>query len=125
MSAYKYHIFVCGNQRPPGSSRPCCDPEGAAELHAMFKKLLADRGLKDRARANKAGCLDQCEHGPNIVVYPEQTWYGNVRPDDVEEIVDSHIVGGKAVERLVIDESCINNRNCPHRLAERKTTPLT
>lgn len=125
MARYKHHIFVCGNQRPPESARPCCDPEGNAELHAIFKTLLIDRGLKTQVRANKAGCLDHCEHGPTVVIYPDEVWYGNVRPDDAAVIVDSHIAAGKPVERLRLDENCINNRECPHRLAGKKTKTLT
>jgi len=60
-------------------------------------------------RANKAGCLDQCEVGPTVVVYPEAVWYGHVTPADVDEIIDSHIIGGQPVERLVIPDSLLNN----------------
>ena len=60
--------------------------------YRRFRAALAARGLTGRVRANKAQCLDQCEHGPTVVVYPEQVWYGFVRPEDVEEIVDQHIV---------------------------------
>ena len=66
-------------------------------------------------RANKAGCIDQCEHGPNVVVYPEAVWYGGVKPEDVAEIVESHIVGGVPVRRLRLNEQCINTTACEHR----------
>lgn len=66
-------------------------------------------------RANKAGCLEQCEHGPTVVVYPEAVWYGGVRLDDVEEIVSSHIVGGKPVARLMIADECLNTQTCLHK----------
>ena len=59
-------------------------------------------------RANKCGCLDQCELGPTVVVYPEAVWYGHVTPDDVDEIIESHIVGGQPVERLVIPDAVLN-----------------
>jgi len=81
----------------------------------LFKEKLAARGLKGKVRANQSGCLDQCEHGPNLVVYPEAVWYGGVTLADVEEIVASHIVGGKPVERLRMRESCINTASCEHR----------
>ena len=115
MPKFEKHIFVCGNQRPPGAPRPCCDPEGQAALQKAFKEKLAARGLKGRVRANQAGCLDQCEHGPNIVVYPEAVWYGAVTLEDVDEIVESHIVGGKPVARLVLPDSCLNT-TCEHRM---------
>lgn len=118
MPKFEKHIFVCGNQRPAGSARPCCDPEGIEALQKLFKEKLAARGLKGRVRANKAGCLDQCEHGPNVVVYPEAVWYGRVNPADVDEIIESHIVGGKPVERLILPDSCLN-MNCEHRPAKK------
>jgi (2Fe-2S) ferredoxin len=114
MPKFEKHIFVCGNQRPPGSPRPCCDPEGHVELQKAFKDKLAARGLKGRVRANQSGCLDQCEHGPNLVVYPDAVWYGRVTLADVDEIIESHIIGGKPVERLVLPDSCLNT-NCEHR----------
>ena len=105
------HVFICGNQRPEGHPRGCCDPAGQAALQKLFKQKLAERGLKGKVRANQAGCLDQCEHGPNLVVYPEAVWYGGVTPADVDEIIDAHIVGGKPVERLMMKDSCINARS--------------
>lgn len=71
-------------------------------VREALKKRLGALGIKDRIRANSAGCLDQCEHGVVVVVYPEQVWYGNVTVDDVDEIVDRHIVGGEFVQRLMI-----------------------
>lgn len=115
MAKYKHHIFVCTNRREPGSARPCCDPAGTGELHRAFKDAVAARGLKATVRANKAGCLDQCEHGPNVVVYPDEVWYGGVRPEDVTEIVESHIAGGVPVERLLLRDDCINTPACEHR----------
>jgi (2Fe-2S) ferredoxin len=84
-------------------------------LQKAFKLKLAERGLKGKVRANQSGCLDQCEHGPNVVVYPEAVWYGGVTLADVDEIVESHIIGGRAVERLRIKESCLNTPACEHR----------
>jgi len=78
----------------------------------MFAKAA---GLAGRIRVNKAGCLDQCEHGPTVVVYPEAVWYGHVRPEDAEEIVSEHLVAGRPVERLRLADECINTKSCPHR----------
>jgi (2Fe-2S) ferredoxin len=99
---FERHLFVCTNQRAADHPRGCCDGAGGADLLFRFKKALSDRGLKGRLRANKAGCLDHCEHGPVVVVYPEGVWYGGVAPADVESIVDEHLVGGRPVERLLI-----------------------
>jgi len=85
MPKFERHIFVCGNVRPAGHPRGCCDPSGSAELQKRFKQKLAERGLKGKVRANQAGCLDQCEHGPNVVIYPEAVWYGGVTLADVDE----------------------------------------
>src|SRR5262245_13033070 len=108
MAKFVRHIFVCTNQRPPENPRGCCDPEGQGSLQLLFKAELAARKLKGTIRANRAGCLDQCEHGPTVVVYPEAIWYGGVRPEDVIEIIESHLINGKPVERLLLAEECIN-----------------
>jgi (2Fe-2S) ferredoxin len=110
MAKFEKHIFICTNQRPDGNSRGCCDPSGNAELHRVFKEKLKQRGIPNSTvRANKAGCLDQCEVGPTVVVYPDNVWYGGVTPADVDQIIDAHIVGGKPVERLVIPDAVLNN----------------
>jgi (2Fe-2S) ferredoxin len=119
MPKFEKHIFVCGNQRPAGHPRGCCDPAAQKELQVLFKQKLAEKGLKAKVRANHSGCLDQCEHGPTVVVYPEAIWYGGVRHDDVDEIVTSHILGGKPVERLMIADECLNAASCAHKKAEK------
>jgi (2Fe-2S) ferredoxin len=118
MPKFERHIFVCGNQRPAGHPRGCCDPLADAKLQKAFKQKLAEHGLKGTVRANQSGCLDQCEHGPNVVVYPEAVWYGRVTEADVEEIVESHIIGGKPVDRLRLADSCLNTATCEHRRAK-------
>lgn len=94
------HVFICTNQREPGNPKGDCVSKGGEEVRDTFKRLLHERGLEGRIRANAAGCLDQCARGCAVVVYPEQVWYGGVKPEDVAEIVDSHLVGGVPVERL-------------------------
>src|SRR3954462_6040173 len=93
MPKFQKHILICTNTREEGHPRGSCDPAHTGELLHAFKTAVSVRGLKGKVRANKAGCLDQCEHGPNMVVYPEAVWYGGVRKEDLDEIVDSHIVG--------------------------------
>jgi (2Fe-2S) ferredoxin len=115
MAPYDRHLFICCNQRPPDHPRGCCDPEGSELLQKAFKKALAERGLNRRVRANKAGCLDQCEHGPNVVVYPDGVWYGGVTEADVVDIVESHVIGGRPVDRLRLADVCVNSATCPHR----------
>src|SRR3989338_4418253 len=93
------HVFNCTNERPAGHPRGCCKSKGSEELVKLFKEEVANAGLSATVRAQKAGCLDTCEQGPSVVVYPEGTWYGHVTPADVTEIVRSHLVGGKPVDR--------------------------
>jgi (2Fe-2S) ferredoxin len=104
MPGFERHVFVCINERAPGAERGCCLAKGGSKVRDMFKKQLALRGLRGRVRANKAGCLDQCEHGVTVVVYPEQVWYGGVTVEDVSEIIERHIVGGEYVTRLMLPE---------------------
>ena len=100
MPKFEHHIFVCGNQRPEGHPRGCCDPSAEARLQKLFKQKLAARGLKGRIRANQSGCLDQCEHGPTVVVYPDAVWYTYVDQADIDEIIEEHLRHGRVVERL-------------------------
>lgn len=115
MAKFERHIFICNNEREEGAARPSCLPEGGKKLKGAFKDALKDAGLKGRMRANESGCLDQCEHGPVVVVYPEAVWYGFVTVKDVDEIVREHLVGGRPVERLRLAERCLNTDDCPHR----------
>jgi (2Fe-2S) ferredoxin len=115
MPKFDHHIFICTNQRSPENPRGCCDPAGLGQLQLQFKKELAARGLKDTVRANKAGCLDQCEHGPTVVVYPEAVWYGGVTAADVAEIIESHLLHGIPVARLQMRSECINTKQCEHK----------
>lgn len=97
---YKKHIFICTNQRPEGAARPSCGDERGTALVSEFKKQLKDRGLSIEVRAQKTGCLDVCDFGPALVVYPEGVFYGNVQLNDIKEIIESHIVNDVVVERL-------------------------
>ena len=89
---------------PQGNPRGSCDPTGSEALQKAFKKALGERGLNQRIRANKSGCLDQCEFGPTVVVYPDAVWYSKVTESDVNEIIDEHLIGGRPVRRLLLPE---------------------
>jgi (2Fe-2S) ferredoxin len=104
MSIFKKHIFVCENQRPDGSKRACCATKNSPEIRQKFKQLLKEHGLSGTVRANAAGCLDQCESGVSIVVYPEAVWYEHVTLADVQEIFDDHILNDRPVVRLIKKE---------------------
>ena len=115
MPAFERHVFVCHNTRPADAPRPSCTTDGKSELHTRLQQLSKEAGLAGKVRINKSGCLDQCEHGPTVVVYPDAIWYGRVKPEDAEAIVEEHLVGGRPVERLVLPEGCVNTKSCPHR----------
>ena len=119
MAAFSQHIFVCCNTRERGHPRGCCDPTKSQALRNQFKIELQKRGLKGEVRANMAGCLDQCEHGPNLVIYPQGIWYGGVRLEDVPRIIEETIIKGVILEDLAIARDCLNNANCPHVLARK------
>jgi (2Fe-2S) ferredoxin len=103
MSHFQHHIFFCLNRRDEG--RDCCACHDAERLQAYAKDRVKQLGLAGpgKVRVNKAGCLDRCEHGPVAVVYPEAVWYTYVDEKDIDEIVESHLLNGRPVERLMIE----------------------
>lgn len=94
------HIFVCTNRRPDGSPKGCCASKGSEDIRLRFKHELEAANVGGQVRANAAGCLDACERGVTVCVYPEGVWYAGVTVDDVRQIVQEHVVGGRPVERL-------------------------
>ena len=101
---FEKHLFICTNQRAPGERR-CCGEQTGMELVKLFKQAIKERGLKVSIRAQRAGCLDMCDFGPSMVVYPEGIFYGGVVPGDVEEIVNEHLVNNRPVTRLIIPDT--------------------
>ena len=102
MSYFQHHVFICTNQREGGES--CCNNVGGGDAFAYAKDRIGQLELKGKGkiRINKAGCMDRCDDGPVIVVYPEEVWYRYVDKDDVEEIIQEHLINGRVVERLKI-----------------------
>ena len=100
---YRKHVFICTNRRPDGSPKGCCASKGSDEVQLAFKHELERLGLKGSIRPNKSGCLDACERGVSVVIYPDAVWYGGVKPSDVPEIVQKHLVEGEVVQRLVME----------------------
>lgn len=98
---YDHHVFCCTNERDCAHPRGCCGRERGEAIRARFQQTLRRAHLPQRVRANKAGCLDRCELGPCVVVYPEGVWY---RIEDIERDVDAivheHLRDGRVVERL-------------------------
>jgi (2Fe-2S) ferredoxin len=104
MSYYQRHVFFCTNDRGADSDRPSCNRCGSQAMRDYAKQRVKELGLAGpgKVRINSAGCLDRCEEGPICVVYPEGVWYTYVDSVDVDEIIDSHVINGKPVERLKI-----------------------
>ncbi len=104
MNYYQHHVFFCLNQRAEGAKRPSCAACGAEEVQAYAKKRVKELGLSGagKVRVNKAGCLDRCEEGPVMVIYPEGVWYRYFDESDIDEIIDSHLINGKPVDHLRI-----------------------
>jgi (2Fe-2S) ferredoxin len=103
MLKYDKHIFICTNQRAgkPGE-KPSCGETHGMEIVAAFKKKINDKKLPIKVRAQRAGCLDICNYGQTIAVYPEGIFYVGVEVGDVDEIIEEHIVHGRPVQRLVL-----------------------
>ncbi|MFM6953388.1 MAG: (2Fe-2S) ferredoxin domain-containing protein [Sphingobacteriaceae bacterium] len=96
---YQKHLFICTNQRA-ADARMCCGEANGLALVAAFKKAIKDAGLSVEVRAQRAGCMDLCERGPMVVVYPEGVFYGKVQLSDVSAIVEEHLQHNRIVERL-------------------------
>lgn len=100
MIPYRKHVLICTNRRDPDNPKGSCANAGSEAICEAFKKELHARGLKGQMRANSSGCLDQCAHGPTVVVYPDAVWYQVKSPAEVKEIVEQHLIGDQPVERL-------------------------
>jgi (2Fe-2S) ferredoxin len=102
MSHYSHHVFFCCNQREGGAR--CCNDHGSQDMRDYAKQKI--KGLKlagpGKVRINQAGCLDRCDEGPVLVVYPEAVWYTYVDREDIDEIISEHLQQGRIVERLRI-----------------------
>ena len=98
---YRTHVFCCTNERPPGHPRGCCKDKGAVRLRNYMKARAKELGLEG-VRVNVAGCLDRCELGPTMVIYPDGVWYRCPTIEDVEEVLQVHVIGGRRVARLML-----------------------
>lgn len=105
MSYFKHHVFFCCNQREPGDT--CCNDHKASVMQVYAKDRIGALGLKGRGkvRINKAGCLDRCDEGPVLVVYPDNVWYTYVDQEDIDEIIEEHLVHGRIVSRLRLPDN--------------------
>lgn len=95
------HLFVCTNRRPDGHARGSCAERGSEKLRDYMKARAKELGIKN-IRVNSAGCLDRCELGPCVVLYPEGIWYRLDSPADVDAVLQEHVILGGRVERLLL-----------------------
>ena len=100
---FEKHIFICTNERHPESTKKSCGKAGI-DVRSAFVQAIAKRGLKHKIRSNKSGCVDTCNFGVSVVIYPDGIWYKGVTPEDVDEIVSTSIVGNGVVKRLQLTE---------------------
>ncbi len=98
-SFYRRHVFFCVNQREDGHPRGCCAAKGSAALRDYMKARAKEMKLK-RVRINASGCLDRCELGPGVVIYPEGVWYRCQTKEDVDRILEIHVRDGGRVDHL-------------------------
>ena len=103
MSFFEHHIFCCTNKREAGHTRGCCAEKGAEGLRD-YMKLKVKEAKVQSARVNMAGCLDRCELGPCMVIYPEGIWYACKTKEDVDEVIREHLQNGRMVERLKLPD---------------------
>lgn len=96
---FKSHVFCCTNERPAGHKRGSCKQKGSEDIRNYMKARAKELGLES-VRVNGAGCLDRCELGPTVVIYPEGIWYTCQTREDADEILESHLKNGRPVERL-------------------------
>jgi (2Fe-2S) ferredoxin len=97
---YQKHIFICTNQRAAGATRKSCGESHGLDIVDAFKKKLKEKNLSFPVRAQKAGCLDICDFGQTVAVYPAGIFYVGVELSDVDEIIEEHIINDRVVERL-------------------------
>jgi (2Fe-2S) ferredoxin len=101
MSRPEKLLIVCANERPPDRKESCGTCHGSAAIGESFRKYLKGNGLNQRFRATVSGCLGPCADGPHAVVMPDNIWYSGFGEQDVEEIIQSHLVNGEPVTRLL------------------------
>ncbi|MEX0695329.1 MAG: (2Fe-2S) ferredoxin domain-containing protein [Rhodospirillales bacterium] len=95
------HVFMCMNERPEGHERGSCARKGSVQLRNYIKARAKELGL-ETTRINEAGCLDRCELGPTMVIYPEGIWYRCETQEDADEILAEHLQNGRPVKRLML-----------------------
>ena len=100
MEKPKHHVFVCGSFRVAGDPKGICHRKDSGSLVQYLETEVSDRGLDD-VTVSSAGCLNRCDHGPVIVVYPEGHWYGKMDEDRIDQMLDA-LAEGQPAEALLL-----------------------
>ncbi len=87
MQKPEYHIFVCNSFRVGGEPQGVCHQKGSQNLLAMLQEEVADRGID--AMVTATSCMNICEKGPVLVIYPGEWWYTEVTEESLEAILDA------------------------------------
>ncbi len=119
---YRLHVFACINERAADHPRGSCARQGAVALRNQLKALAKEAGLTD-VRINQSGCLDRCEVGPCVVIYPEGVWYRISSAADVEAVVQEHLVQGRVVDALRLPDHRIPPEPGAEAAADQRSTP--
>lgn len=94
---YRSHVLVCGGTG-------CTSSNSLAIIEALEAEI-AKKGLQDEVKVVRTGCFGLCAIGPIMIVYPEGSFYSQVKVTDVPEIVEEHLLKGRLVKRLLYDET--------------------
>lgn len=100
MKKPEHHIFVCASFRMSGAPQGVCNKKGASLLLQYLENELSDRGM-DNITVSMTGCLKLCDKGPVMVVYPQNSWYGEVNESKIDEILDA-LEENKPVDKYLI-----------------------
>ena len=109
---FERHVFFCTNQRPDGHPKGCCASKNSTVLRAYMKKKTKELVSDKKIRINASGCLDHCEFGPTLVVYPDNVWYSCKTEEEVDQVINEHLINDHIAENLTnkkIDNLCIIN----------------
>jgi len=102
---YKKHIFICTNERDESNPKGDCARCGGKDIRLKFVQLINQNSLRGKVRANKSGCLDACEMGTAVVIYPDNIWYTGVTLEDVDEIFEASVLNDDVVDHLVATQN--------------------
>lgn len=103
----KRHVFVCRNYRENPETADSCEARGAEEVYNAFRRLRNEAGIADEVKLTRVRCFGKCQYGPNAVVYPDNIWYCGLNAQDVKNIVESHLLNDRPVEKKMLDHDLI------------------